>query len=361
MDIFYSIGVAQVLFSIVLIGKKKELILADKVLMLLIASFGFELVYSWLNFVYLPALPNIVMFPYLYGPLLFIYAQLITSEKPRLDKRVYLHFIPFVVFVTMAVFFGEFIYSLKIVFVKNGDDSWFQAINFTGFIVSLVYYWMKISAVMEKHRQNVFEKFSIDTDTHNLNWINYLTFFIFGGFILFVTIDTISIFSGIIMFESAIPLHIGILIATYSLSFFGFRQEAIFEEQQFTRFEREPSGQVLTGKINGEKERLLQYLSDKKPYLIRNLTLQDVANELSIPAYRLSEMINNDLNKNFFTLINELRVEEAKHRIHSEKYNHLTLSAIGFDSGFNSKSTFQALFKKYTGITPSQYKREKSH
>jgi AraC-like DNA-binding protein len=361
MDIFYSIGIAQVLFSLVLIGKKRELIMADKVLMLIIASFGMELGYSWLNFVYLPNLPNIVMFPYLYGPLLFLYAQLMTSEKPRLDRRVYLHFIPFLMFVSLAVFFGKYIYSLKITFVKNGDDSWFQAINFTGFIVLLVYYWLKISGLMKQHRQNILEKFSTDAGTHDLSWINYLTIFVFGGFILFVTIDTFSIFSGILLFESAIPLHIGILIATYSLSFFGFRQEAIFEEQQFARFVSIPVEAEQACKARSDVEHLLHYLNEKKPYLIRNLTLQDVANDLSIPAYRLSEMINNDLNKNFFTLINELRIEEAKQRIVSEKYNHLTLSAIGFDSGFNSKSSFQALFKKYTDMTPSQYKRGKSH
>jgi len=178
LDIFYSIGVAQVLFSIVLIGKKRELMLADKVLILLIASFGIELVYSWLNFVYIPKLPNIVMFPYLYGPLLYIYAQLMTSEKPRLDNRVYLHFIPFVVFVSMAVFLGRYIYLWKLPFGKTADDSWFHAVNFTGFIVSLVYYLVKISGLMERHRKNVLEKFSTDSESHNLSWINYLTIFI---------------------------------------------------------------------------------------------------------------------------------------------------------------------------------------
>ena len=360
MDIFYSIGVAQVLFSLVLIGKKRELILADKVLMVMIASFGAELVYSWLNFVYIPSLPNIVMFPYLYGPLLYIYALLMTSEKPRLNKQIYLHFVPFVVFVAMAVFLGKHIYLLKIPVSKTADDSWFQAINFIGFMVSLVYYLIKISKLMKRHRHNVLEKFSVDSESLNLSWINYLTFFVFGGFIVFITIDAISTLTGFFLFESAIPLHIGILIATYSLSFFGFKQEAIFEEQQFTRYESEPAEQEIPVKPKGEKESLIQYLSEKKPYLIRNLTLQDVANEMSIPTYRLSELINNDLGKNFFTLINELRVEEAKQRIRSGKYNHLTLSAIGFDSGFNSKSTFQALFKKYAGVTPSQYKKVNS-
>lgn len=358
MDIFYSIGIAQVLFSIVLIWKKRELILADKVLMLLLTSFGLELVYSWLNFVYMPSLPNIVMFPYLFGPLLYLYTLLMTSEKPHLDHRVYLHFISFVVFVLTAIVFGSSIYSQKIQFVKNGDDSWFQAINFAGFIISLVYYWLKISKLMKRHQRNVFEKFSTDTEVLNLNWLNYLAIFIFGGFILFVTIDTLAIFTGFEGFESAIPLHVGILIATYSLSFFGFRQEAIFEEQQFSRFEHEPVVAETSGTFFGEIERLQHYLAEKKPYLNRNLTLHDMASDLSIPDYRLSELINTNLEKNFFTLINELRVEEAKQRIRSGEYSHLTLSAIGFDSGFNSKSTFQALFKKYTGMTPSQFKKE---
>lgn len=129
-----------------------------------------------------------------------------------------------------------------------------------------------------------------------------------------------TLLSGIRSFESVIPLYIDIVIATYSLSFFGFKQEAILEEQRFVRFVSIPdeSGNLVRTRSNLDHP--MQKPSEKKPYLIHNLTLQDVANELSITAYRLSEIINNDLQKNYFTLINEFRMKEAKCRILSEDY-----------------------------------------
>ncbi len=357
MDILYSVGVAQILFSLLLIWKKGETIIADKILMLLLISFGFELGYSWLNFKYIPSLPNVILFPFLYGPLLYMYTQLMTLEKSRIRKNSLPHLIPFVVFSLLVLIFPNSLYKLKFPFIKTVDNSWFHVINFIGFIVSMVVYWRKITKLLKKHRLNVLDKFSVDSDAINLSWIYYLAIFIFGGFILSVVFDLVLSATGFSLFESIITVHVGILIATYSLSFFGFRQEAIFEEQKFERFHSEPVPLENESNLVTDKDRLLQYLAKEKPQLRRNLTLKDLAHELSMPAYRLSEVINNELGKNFFTLINELRIEEAKERISSGEYSNLTLSAIGFDSGFNSKSTFQALFKKYTGMTPSQFQK----
>ncbi len=360
MDILYSIGIAQILFSLLLIWKKGETIIADKILMLLLTSFGLELGYSWLNFKYIPSLPNVIMFPFLYGPLLYMYTQLMTSEKPRIAKDSLPHFIPFVVFTLLVLIFPNSLYNLKFPYIKTVDNSWFHVINFIGFIVSMVVYWRKITKLLRKHRLNVLDNFSVDSDVISLSWIYYLAIFIFGGFILSVIFDLVLSATGFSLFESVITVHVGILIATYSLSFFGFRQEAIFEEQKFERFHSEPDNIEKESQSITDKDRVLQYLKKEKPYLRRNLTLKDLANELSMPIYRLSELINNELGKNFFTLINELRIEEAKERISSGEYTNLTLSAIGFDSGFNSKSTFQALFKKFTGMTPSQFRNSQN-
>ncbi len=360
MDIFYSIGVAQILFSLLLIWKKGETIIADHILMLLLVSFGLELGYSWLNLCYIPSLPNLILFPFLFGPLLYMYTQLMTSEKPRIRKDSLPHLIPFVVFTSLALIFPHSIYKFKFPYIKHEDNSWFHVANFICFIISMLVYWRKITRLLKRHQKNVLDQFSEDTDVINLSWIYYLAIFIFAGFIISVAFDLVISFTGFSFLKSVIPLHIGILLATYSLSFFGFRQEAIFEEQKFERFQTEPVVEENKPESVSEKELLMQFLVKEKPHLRRNLTLKDLADQLSMPTYRLSELINNELEKNFFTLINELRVEEAKQRISSGEYSNLTLSAIGFDSGFNSKSTFQALFKKFTGMTPSQYKKAMS-
>ena len=96
----------------------------------------------------------------------------------------------------------------------------------------------------------------------------------------------------------------------------------------------------------------------QKPYLDPDLTLPGLADELDIPSHYLSQIINERIGSNFFDFINQHRVEEIKRRIADPSYAHYSLLGIAFESGFNSKSAFNRVFKKLTGRTPSEFKRE---
>jgi len=100
-------------------------------------------------------------------------------------------------------------------------------------------------------------------------------------------------------------------------------------------------------------EKLERIMSDKSLYKNPNLSLQDLSQELNISSHQLSQFLNNNLGKNFTSFINEFRINEACKIIASN--DKLTLESIGYDVGFNSKSTFFATFKKYTGTTPLNY------
>ena len=83
------------------------------------------------------------------------------------------------------------------------------------------------------------------------------------------------------------------------------------------------------------------------------LSLQDLSKELNISSHQLSQFLNNNLNKNFTSFVNEFRINEACKIITSN--DKLTLESVGYDVGFNSKSTFFSAFKKHTGTTPLNY------
>ena len=87
-----------------------------------------------------------------------------------------------------------------------------------------------------------------------------------------------------------------------------------------------------------------------------DLTLQDLADTLSISPHNLSEIINTQLGKNFYDFVNGYRVDAVQQRLTDPAYAHLTVLAIGLDAGFNSKSSFNAVFKKHVKMTPSQYR-----
>ena len=85
-----------------------------------------------------------------------------------------------------------------------------------------------------------------------------------------------------------------------------------------------------------------------------------MADDLEISREKLSYLINTGQQKNFYKLINEFRIEEVKERLQNPHFNHFTVLGIGLECGFNSKSSFNRIFKEETGLTPSEFKKQHS-
>jgi AraC-like DNA-binding protein len=102
-------------------------------------------------------------------------------------------------------------------------------------------------------------------------------------------------------------------------------------------------------------------MASEKPYLDPNLSLPQLANDSGIPSHYLSQIINETFGLNFFDFINQYRVEEVKTKIVDPKFDSYSLLGIAFECGFNSKSAFNRIFKKSTGLTPREYKRMQSN
>lgn len=100
-------------------------------------------------------------------------------------------------------------------------------------------------------------------------------------------------------------------------------------------------------------EKLEKVMQEKEIFKNPNLKLNDLAKEINVSGHQLSQLLNDNLEKNFTLFINEYRVNEAC-KILSINRN-LTIEAIGDEVGFNSKSTFFATFKKIKGMTPNLY------
>jgi AraC-like DNA-binding protein len=107
-------------------------------------------------------------------------------------------------------------------------------------------------------------------------------------------------------------------------------------------------------------DQLLEFMEQEKPYRQSNITIQELADSVQIPKHHLSQVINDRLGKNFYDFINQYRVAEAQLLLVDPKYRHLTNLAVAEEAGFNSKATFNAVFKKQTGQTPSEYVKNHS-
>jgi len=113
----------------------------------------------------------------------------------------------------------------------------------------------------------------------------------------------------------------------------------------------------LSPKTSVYFEKLLKVLQTERVFTNPELTLQDLAGRLDISAGYLSQIIKEHESKNFFAFINRYRVEDVKQKLVSMDYRQYTIMGIAMESGFKSKSTFNTVFKKFTGQTPSAYKR----
>jgi AraC-like DNA-binding protein len=113
----------------------------------------------------------------------------------------------------------------------------------------------------------------------------------------------------------------------------------------------------LKSNLVGEyRKNLLRLMEDEKIYLDSNLSISDVANQLGIPRQYISEILNKHMDVSFQDFVNRYRVDEFVNKLRNDQNKHLTLFGIASEVGFNSKSSFNANFKKFKGLTPKQFK-----
>ena len=105
------------------------------------------------------------------------------------------------------------------------------------------------------------------------------------------------------------------------------------------------------------KKRLIFFLDVEKIFRNENLTLISLSEKMNITPHQLSWIINDKMNQSFSTLINRYRIEDVKKRLADGIKNDSTILQMAFDSGFSTKTAFNRAFKKFTGLTPSQYRK----
>ncbi|WP_276484933.1 helix-turn-helix domain-containing protein [Paraflavitalea pollutisoli] len=104
------------------------------------------------------------------------------------------------------------------------------------------------------------------------------------------------------------------------------------------------------------REQLLALVSTEKVYLQRDFKIKDLADRLNIPVHTLSQVLNERLGVGFSDFVNKLRVEEAVRLLAAGDDS--KIESLALDTGFNNKVSFNKAFKKFTGVTPSQYKNK---
>lgn len=107
--------------------------------------------------------------------------------------------------------------------------------------------------------------------------------------------------------------------------------------------------------LNNYKERLQKFMDQDEMFLDPELSLRSLAQYMNLSANHLSQLLNEGFQQNFANYVNTYRLEYFKGKLRDAQSSHLTLLAMAYDSGFNSKTVFNTFFKNKLGITPKAY------
>lgn len=362
METIYYIGIVQAWFAALLLWKKKEISNADKVLSYWLIITGFELLISLLNLCVCEWLPDLIIVPFSYGPLLYFYTLLLSGNATKLPKHYLWHFSPIIIFAILSLFWNEPIEIHDSLLVQTNSITLIASLNYLLFIFSMFYYWYLSIKLINKHLAQLKQNFSYQSDNLKLTWLRVVSWWILGGFIASMLLYSVFTALGIYPFNPIYVYHFGLLFFIFSVTYKGIQQPEIYKHVKYSESSSTTSFETIKDNNNEEDHNfgliIDQYMLKNKPYLNGELTIQELADRLGVSSAKISNYLNHYLNKNFFNYINEYRIVEAKNRIADTSYNNLTLVSIGLDSGFNSKSSFNSLFKKYTNLTPSEYKKQ---
>jgi AraC-like DNA-binding protein len=361
------IGIPQTLVAGILIALKKPRMMANQILAAWLLLICFEMIIVLVNETLLN-LYTVKVLPYTYGPLLLLYARWMTTEKPIFNPLYLWHFSPFIVFlVTSLVFIDEPVMSGTDGFLVVDRFISFRIVYGITFAISITAYSVATFIEIHRHQKRLKELVSFSSGKITLQWLTGLSITFYAGYVIMFIFGGVDILVGFLPFDPYEISFIGLTILTFLFTIFGFNQPSIFEEvvkEHLPKAEELPevNGQKKYAKSGLKKKdiasyiKLLEdYMEKNKPFMDRELTIFDLSDQLKIPRHFLSEVINEHLGKNFYTLVNEYRIQEVKKRIVDPAYAHLTILAIAYEAGFNSKSSFNTIFKEKTGQTPSEF------
>ena len=359
LEILSLIGTAQgILFFLLLFTRKANRLpnFFLAVFTLIIAGDCFEPIFFRSDFLpeqsYLKALWGGLVF--LHGPLLYLYVKYLSDREARFQGLDLIHFAPALLALLL---------SIPDIISSPQDDTIWDLLAYELFFAQIFLYTGWSIRRLNKYQQGIRDSFS-NLESISLKWLWLLVIFTLCIYVIsFLSAHLILVYPGNYTTYLLNGLQISLILLVYLLSYKAITQPDLFstaslrkENHRTDQKKYRTSSLQETEKMN-YLEQLNTYMEKKRPYLNPQLSMDQVANDLGINRHQLSQVLNEKVGKNFYDYINTFRVQAFTEILKDPQKEHYTLLALAYESGFNSKTTFNTIFKKNTGMTPSQYKR----
>lgn len=289
-----------------------------------------------------------------YGPLIYFFSLRLKKQSVLLKAGVFLHFLPFVlleiaVIAFHASFSKEEVQDILGIIVSQSLDP-FAILGMVPVFLHLFTYSLLAYQTLKKHQTNLKQHHS----TLEISWAFSLVRMVLLIFLfsLFSTITqylgTPRAYSIVILLLILISIVLTLRILLHALNQPMFHSE--FKAGSSFDLSREENDRI--------REKINLVLTEKKLFKNPNLTLNDLASALGTTERTVSYVINDSMADNFYDLVNDFRIKESQQILNDNKNSKQTVLEVLYEVGFNSKSSFNTQFKKKTGMTPSEFKRQ---
>ncbi len=368
---FIYIGLAQSVFSAFLFFTKKTSSIADRIigiwLITIACMFGLNIIKLNHN-ITVDVWPVSVTLATSFPVFLFLYTKYIISNKKTFNYIDGLFFLPVVVIILILLFrHPANVENFKSLIEAYDKETSIQLIVGYIYLFSLLIYCTLSLLIIFAYRLSLFNYFSYQSNKINLRWLVFLILTFLFTYIYIIAISRIH--HG----ERFIP-HIekyrsgSLILFVFIVTIWGYRQKQLSVnlwtphlnsdlkpiQNQSDKYKK--SG-LKQNQADNYLKQLIDTMNNSMIWKDKELSIIKLSEVTKIPKHYISQILNEKMNKNFFTFVNEYRTEYAMKIIKSPEYKDYSMVEIAEESGFNSKTVFNTFFKKYTGMTPSEFKK----
>jgi AraC-like DNA-binding protein len=358
MLVLYIIGASQAIF-LFLLSLKNRAGISSHLFSLLLLSFALHLLFfcfSWFTGIWTHISYLRPVFPLLYGPLLLLYIKYQTETRFKYSD--YLHFIPFVLALTvMSVF----------LYINKGLPNHIEGTSLykwgkLSVISSFAFYGAASHVALKKYSNYVRQNFSF-IENIDLKWIKDMFWLLIAIWVLILGLVLGNRLFGLFSANTEqVIQYILICVFVFMIGYKGIRQSNVFS---LLSGKQKPEPRIQTETVSNPDqyyfERIKTLVESEKLYLNPKLSIGEIADRLKTNVNYVSRAINSKANVNFFEFINQYRVSEFKIQVVNPQKSNFTLLAIAMECGFNSKASFNRIVKEQTGQTPISLKNNLLH
>ncbi|MGE8342108.1 MAG: helix-turn-helix domain-containing protein [Flavobacterium sp.] len=298
-------------------------------------------------------------------PSFYLYVLSVCYSDFRLKWKHAIHLLPFIV---ANVIFIPRIYKGIEEGSFVGPLNQMSEIYFIQILIEFqyVFYIVSVFLILKKYKEIYLENYT-NPSVSTYKWLFQMTcvFLVAHSIVLLKNILRYSGFKEVFLWANVLVGTIALFITCWFIMkalkypelFRGVNSKLVLTKDILPEIDEKPEAvNQQNDLINTQISTLKQYMTEKEPFLDPSLTIQELANQISIPVRDLSILINHHIDQHFFDFVNEYRIQKAMQILRDQSKNQLTVLEILYEVGFNSKSSFNTSFKKYTNLTPTAYR-----